>query len=76
MRMWRYIENELPGGVPEELFFYNEERAWRIYSRWKATGGRFLPSQLLAEDQQDLDDLMTMIGLDAIVENLINEQKE
>jgi len=75
MRMWGYVDNDSPGGVPEEMHLNDEVRAWRIYSMLEATGWRFLPSQLLAEDMQILDDVLALRNLRAAIESLLEEQK-
>jgi hypothetical protein len=42
--------------------------SWRVWRLWRATGRRFLPSQLLAEPQQLLDDVLTIDGIASLLQ--------
>ncbi len=44
------------------------DEAWDVWVLWDATGRRFLPSQLLAENEALLNDIITLDAMDALVQ--------
>ncbi len=51
------------------------ETAWPIWRVWRATGRRFLPSQLLAEPQWLLDDILAIDAGYIMYEDEMKRQK-
>lgn len=72
--LWRRLKEYHEEDEREEnrpvIALNNLEVSWDIWSKWRATGKRFLPSQLLAEPQWLLDDLIAIEAAYAIDEEV------
>jgi len=56
------INGDTGGGLPGIIELRNPE-AYEIWVLWRALDRRFLPSQIMAEPQSWLDDMLTLDGI-------------
>ncbi len=58
-----------------DMAINNLDLSWPVWLVWRATGRRFLPSQLLAEPQWLLDDVLALDAAYVIADDEIKRQR-
>lgn len=78
VRIADMVDNGKSEDLPETLELTAEEleNFWEIWTLWRATDRRFLPSQLLAEPQRPLLVMIELDGVYALIERQIAKQEK
>jgi len=66
----RHADAKAPAELPDEIDLADEPRSWRVWQLMEATGWRFLPSQLMAEPEWLMNDLLTLAVLHGKIERM------
>ena len=72
------VDNGKSEDLPDTLELTEEELRtfWEIWTLWRATDRRFLPSQLLAEPRRPLLAMVELDGAYAIIERQLAKQEK
>jgi hypothetical protein len=71
------LESGKPSGaiLPDQLQLHDEEFALKLFPYMEAFDWRLLPSQILAEDPEILDDQLVLRGRKSIIKELLREER-
>lgn len=70
----RKQESDLAPELPEDVPLADYEQSYRIWLLMEATGWRFLPSQLMAEPEWLLNDLLTIASTHGKIDKMVNRK--
>ena len=59
--------------LPEKLPLHNLDVSWRVFQLMEAFGWQFLPSQIMAEPDWLIEDLLALRGQKGIVERMLED---